>query len=91
MKVSSGLSAKFVRTWRRKVKDGVEQVLRRSRLCAREYKWLETDRLDIFSPASKHGCVENFLPWLFATMRRDARSEDDMPAMLTLGRPRMHT
>eukprot|EP00439_Symbiodinium_sp_Y106_P011201 s9908_g1.t1 len=77
------LSTKFVRTWRRKVKDGVEQVLRRSRLCAREYKWLETDRLDIFSPAS-NTAVSKLLPWLFATMRRDARSEDDMPAMLTL-------
>ena len=77
------LSTKFVRTWRRKVKDGVEQVLRRSRLCAREYKWLETDRLDIFSPNS-NTAVSKLLPWLFATMRRDARSEDDMPAMLTL-------
>ena len=46
------LSTKFVRTWRKKVRNGVEMTLRRSRLCAREYKWLESDRLDIFSPAT---------------------------------------
>ena len=35
--LGSDLTAKFVRTWRRKEKDGQEQWLRRSRLVAREF------------------------------------------------------
>ncbi|CAE7775394.1 unnamed protein product, partial [Symbiodinium sp. CCMP2592] len=79
------LSTKFVRTWRKKVKGGVEMVLRRSRLCAREYKWLEADRLDIFSPAS-NTAVSKLLPWLFARMKNEpgASAGDDRPSMLTL-------
>ncbi|CAE7254302.1 unnamed protein product [Symbiodinium sp. CCMP2592] len=77
------LSTKFVRTWRKKVKGGVEMVLRRSRLCAREYKWLEADRLDIFSPAS-NTAVSKLLPWLFARMKNESGAGDDKPSMLTL-------
>ncbi|CAE7785457.1 unnamed protein product [Symbiodinium sp. CCMP2592] len=77
------LSTKFVRTWRKKVKGGVEMVLRRSRLCAREYKWLEADRLDIFSPAS-NTAVSKLLPWLFARMKNEPGAGDDKPSMLTL-------
>ena len=35
------LSTKMVRTWRQKKRNGMSQYLRRSRLVAREYKWLE--------------------------------------------------
>ncbi|CAE6959415.1 RE2 [Symbiodinium sp. CCMP2592] len=72
------LSTKFVRTWRKKVKGGVEMVLRRSRLCAREYKWLEADRLDIFSPAS-NTAVSKLLPWLFARMKNAEKVRASMP------------
>ena len=60
--LSSGLTAKFVRTWRRKGRDGKEQWLRRSRLVAREFNRMEL-RDDLFSPASNH-VVERLLPAL---------------------------
>ena len=77
------LSTKFVRTWRKKVRNGVEMTLRRSRLCAREYKWLESDRLDIFSPATNTS-VAKLLPWLFAKKRTASDADADPVAMLTL-------
>ena len=51
--LGSNLTAKFVRTWRKKLKDGAEMWLRRSRLVAREFNRLEL-RDDLFSPASNH-------------------------------------
>ena len=77
------LSTKFVRTWRHKTKDGKEQVLRRSRLVAREYKWLETDRLDAFAPATNTS-VAKLLPWFFARKRMEDRDSDDPHGMLAL-------
>ena len=58
----STLTAKFVRTWRKKPKDGVEMWLRRSRLVAREFNRLEL-RDDLFSTASNH-VVEKVIPAL---------------------------
>eukprot|EP00438_Fugacium_kawagutii_P013012 Skav219672 [mRNA] locus=scaffold3149:113084:120619:+ [translate_table: standard] len=49
--VGSKLSAKFVRTWRCKVREGAEFWLRRSRLVAREFNFME-NRYDVFAPAS---------------------------------------
>ena len=47
------LSTRFVRTWREKHdKDGKPIWLRRSRLVAREFAWLQPDRDALFSPAS---------------------------------------
>ncbi|CAE7310233.1 RE2 [Symbiodinium natans] len=71
------LSTKFVRTWRSKTKDGVPMVLRRSRLCAREYRWLEMDREDIFAPAT-NAAVTRLLPWLFASKRKVSEGEYGM-------------
>ena len=77
------LSTKFVRTWRRKAKDGREQVLRRSRLVAREYKWLEADRLDAFAPATNTS-VAKLLPWLFSRKRAEECDSADPHGMLVL-------
>ena len=60
--LGSDLTAKFVRTWRRKERDGKEQWLRRSRLVAREFNRMDL-RDDLFSPASNH-VVERLLPAL---------------------------
>ena len=60
--LGSNLTAKFVRTWRKKSKDGAEVWLRRSRLVAREFNGLEL-RDDLFSPASNH-VVEKLIPAL---------------------------
>ncbi len=53
----SPLSAKFVRTWRKKMrsKELGLQWLRRSRLVAREFTFLE-HRTDVFAPASSSSC-----------------------------------
>ena len=61
------LSAKFVRTWRKKTRvqyDGEGKVvsseaawLRRSRLVAREYNWLDV-RDDVYSPSSSAAIVK---------------------------------
>ena len=46
------LSTRFVRTWREKTDDAGNAIwLRRSRLVAREYTWLQPDREALFSPA----------------------------------------
>ena len=63
------LSTRFVRTWREKKNDKGEAIwLRRSRLVAREYTWLQPDREALFSPAaSSLAC--RILPVCFLAMR----------------------
>ena len=51
------LSAKFVRSWRKKTRNGVPAWLRRSRLVAREYNWLDV-RDDVYSPSSNSAIVK---------------------------------
>ena len=47
---SKSLSTRFVRTWREKKNEAGEAIwLRRSRLVAREYTWLQPDRDSCFS------------------------------------------
>ena len=53
--LASPLSAKFVRSWRRKTKDGEFMWLRRSRLVAREFAFVES-RYDVYAPASSASC-----------------------------------
>ena len=60
--LGSNLTAKFVRTWRKKLRDDTEMWLRRSRLVAREFNRLEL-RDDLFSPASNH-VIEKLIPAL---------------------------
>ena len=49
------LSTRFVRTWREKKDDAGDAIwMRRSRLVAREYTWLQPDREALFSPASSN-------------------------------------
>ena len=49
------LTARFVRTFRKKLKDGEPHWLRRSRLVAREYSFFDT-REDVYAPASSSIC-----------------------------------
>ena len=51
------LTAKFVRTWRKKVKDGETMWLRRSRLVAREFSFWEI-RQDTYAPASSSSSLK---------------------------------
>lgn len=60
--LGSHLTAKFAGTWCKKLRDGSEMWLRRSRLVAREFNRLEL-RDDLFSPASNH-VVEKLIPAL---------------------------
>ena len=53
VELGGDLTARFVRTWRKKSKDGEEQWYRRSRLVAREFNKLCV-RDDLYSPASNH-------------------------------------
>ena len=62
------LSTKFVRTWRLKKRDGRLQYLRRSRLCAREFRWLDGSKEGLFSPATSSDIVR-FLPALFLSYK----------------------
>ena len=60
------LSTKFVRTWRLKKVNGTPRYLRRSRLCAREFRWLDGSREGLFSPAtSSSSDIIRLLPVLF--------------------------
>ena len=63
------LSTRFVRTWREKKNDKGEAIwLRRSRLVAREYTWLQPDRESLFSPATS-SLASRILPICFLAMR----------------------
>ena len=46
------LTTKFVRTWRQKKRKGQLYWYRRSRLCAREFRWLDESKEGLFSPAT---------------------------------------
>ena len=46
------LTTKFVRTWRPKKRKGQLYWYRRSRLCAREFRWLDESKEGLFSPAT---------------------------------------
>ena len=54
------LTAKYVRTWRKKTKDGVAMLMRRSRLVAREFNFME-QRTDCFAPSSS-SIIHRLLP-----------------------------
>ena len=62
IELGSSLSAKMVRTWRQKVRNDKPAWLRRSRLVAREFNFMET-RWDVFAPASS-STVQRLLPAL---------------------------
>ena len=62
MELGGDLTARFVRTWRKKNKGGEEWWYRRSRLVAREFNKLCV-RDDLYSPASNH-IVERLVPAL---------------------------
>ena len=46
------LTTKFVHTWRSKKKNCVSMRYRRARLCAREFRWLDSTKEGLFSPAT---------------------------------------
>ena len=85
------LSAKFVRSWRkktRKVTDAEGNVtsevpgwLRRSRLVAREYKWLDV-RDDVYYSPSSNSAIVKLLPALALT---DGFSENCVLGTLDIG------
>ena len=62
VELGGDLTARFVRTWRKKSNDGEEWWYRRSRLVAREFNKLCV-RDDLYSPASNH-IVERLVPAL---------------------------
>ena len=63
------LSSKFVRTWRKKKRCGREMFFRRSRLVAREYRWLERDKEGLYAPATS-SITTKVLPWLYCELKR---------------------
>ena len=66
---SKQLSTRFVRTWREKLdKEGQPIWLRRSRLEAREFQWMDSERNDLFSPASSSS-VARLLPVMYLDMK----------------------
>ena len=66
---AKSLSTRFVRTWReKKDKQGNAIWLRRSRLVAREYTWLQPDREALFSPATSN-IASRILPICFLALR----------------------
>ena len=63
------LSTRYVLTWRQKKgPDGEAIWLRRSRLVAREFTWLQPDREALFSPATS-SLASRILPICFLAMR----------------------
>eukprot|EP00435_Cladocopium_sp_Y103_P021773 s2162_g5.t1 len=66
---SKVLSARFVRTWREKLDEPGQPIwLRRSRLVAKEFAWMDAERDSLFSPAS-NAIVARLLPTMFPEMR----------------------
>eukprot|EP00435_Cladocopium_sp_Y103_P010280 s4269_g2.t1 len=66
---TKSLSTRFVRTWREKKDQAGNPIwLRRSRLVAREYTWLQPDRESLFSPASSN-IASRILPICFLSLR----------------------
>eukprot|EP00435_Cladocopium_sp_Y103_P056888 s567_g19.t1 len=66
------LSTRFVRTWREKLDHDNKPIwLRRSRLVAREFAWLDAERNDLFSPASS-SIVARLLPAMYLEMKQNA-------------------
>ena len=73
---AKSLSTRFVRTWReKKDKQGNTIWLRRSRLVAREYTWLQPDREALFSPATSN-IASRILPICFLALREHRRHDD---------------
>ena len=52
MQEAPQFSTKFVRTWRDKRRNGEDWKMRRARLVAREYKWLDASRDDAYAPTT---------------------------------------
>ena len=67
------LSTKFVLTWRQKCIGGKEVWLRRARLVAREFTFLDPHREGLFSPASS-SIVTRLIPTLFMQQRANGWS-----------------
>ena len=67
------LSTKFVLTWRQKCIGGKEVWLRRARLVAREFAFLDPHREGLFSPASS-SIVTRLIPTLFMQQRANGWS-----------------
>ena len=63
-------STKFVRTWRSKRRGDEDWMLRRSRLVAREYRWLDNSREDTYSPATSTSILR-LLPHLFLNYKAE--------------------
>lgn len=65
---AKSLSTRFVRTWREKKDESGNAIwLRRSRLVAREYTWLQPDRESLFSPATSN-VASRILPICFLSL-----------------------
>ena len=62
------LGARFVRTWRPKMVGNELKQLRRSRIVAKEFAWLDPDREHLFAPASS-STVSRIIPALFVHSR----------------------
>ena len=63
------LSTRFVQTWTEKLnKEGQPIWLRRSRFVAREFQWMDSERNDLFSPASS-SIVARLLPVMHSDMK----------------------
>ena len=62
------LGARFVRTWRPKMVGNELKQLRRSRIVAKEFAWLDPDREHLFAPASS-STVSRIIPALFVHNR----------------------
>ena len=63
------LSTKMVRTWRSKRRNGQPMFYRRSRLCAREFRWLDASKEGLFSPATSSDIVQ-LIPALFLSWKQ---------------------
>ena len=77
------LSTKFVRTWRAKRKSNRAMQLRRSRLVAREYRWLDSTREGLFSPSTSSSIVR-LLPLLFCIWRATRPEEQIVLATIDI-------
>ena len=77
------LSTKFVRTWRAKRKANKSMQLRRSRLVAREYRWLDSTREGLFSPSTSSSIVR-LLPLLFCIWRATRPEEQIVLATIDI-------
>ena len=75
------LQARFVRTWRPKILQGESKQLRRSRLVAKEFAWLDPGREHLYAPATSSSTSRLIPAWFMHHRYPLVKKEDEWDLM----------